>query len=228
MGNALGQPASIPNRTEIRCASNSQPITEAAWGWDRPRFLDEVRARWARMEDSLPLESATTDEEVQVAHMRLALLEQQGLKVPPSDWRAHLYTRRTLLTYLRARDGDVKKAMHRALLCIAWVGRSFAAAAAYEAEPRERRALAKEHMPAGLFGTDRRGVSVHYIRAGLMDFQGLLKKTSIEFWAASEAYSAIFLTDTLFRESLLAGRRLNGRIQVIDITFARDNSCQTH
>ena len=32
----------------------------------------------------------------------------------------------------------------------------------------------------------------------------------------AQAYLALFLTDTLYRESLALGRRLNGRLQVID------------
>ena len=147
MGNDISTQESHPTTKPTHCQLGRRPVTEAELGWDRPRFLEDVKRRWAIMEDSLPLEGATAEEEAQVSRLRAALLGAET--AVQYSWHAHLYTRRNLLSYLRARGGHFEEAERRARTCIAGINRSFEAAAAFEAAPAEQRALLKqEHFAA--------------------------------------------------------------------------------
>ncbi len=108
----------------------------------------------------LPLEDATPAEESAVAKMLADLLGRQGLDRPPDGWRRQHYTRGRLLSYLRSRNGDRKKAVERCIECMEFMDSTVELARGYEAAAEHQRELSHAAMQGGMFGVDRRGASV--------------------------------------------------------------------
>ena len=108
----------------------------------------------------LPLEDATPAEESAVAKMLADLLSRQGLDRPPEGWRRQHYTRGRLLSYLRSRNGDRKKAIERCMECMEFLDSTVELARGYEAADENQRELSHAAMQGGMFGVDRRGASV--------------------------------------------------------------------
>ena len=81
--------------------------------------------------------------------MRASLLLQLQLTTLPEGLNSHHFTRAKLLTYLRAREGDVEKAAARAAECIRFVeSEVFPAAKRYEAEyPQEQKDFIEQNDP---------------------------------------------------------------------------------
>ena len=95
-----------------------------------------------------------------MAKMLADLLGRQGLDRPPDGWRRQHYTRGRLLSYLRSRNGDRKKAVERCIECMEFMDSTVELARGYEAAAEHQRELSHAAMQGGMFGVDRRGASV--------------------------------------------------------------------
>ena len=159
-----------------------QPITAYDFGWGRAGLVDEIEARWAKMVD-LPIEEATRDagtpitaaEEENIPKLSAALLQRLGLDAPPEDFRASHFTRWKLLLMLRARGGELDKAVDRAMECFPGVELALAHARAFEQAPPLIRELRARWLPSGPFGLDKRGAPVMYGRLGMSDVAGSMR-----------------------------------------------------
>lgn len=147
------------------------------------------------------------------------ILERQGLSAPPVGvFRAHHYTRWKLLCMLRARGGDVDKAADRALECIAAMDLACEAAKAYEAAPVAQKDLRDQWLSRGIYGRDRRGAPVYYVRMGREDVGGFVREAGIDFHIQQEWYATLVMWDALLTCSVEAGVALQGMLFVIDLT----------
>ena len=189
-------------------------------------LVDNWVEHWVSMEDLVP-EDATDEETTSIETLRARLLELRGLSAVPVDWTRHFYLRGALLRFLRGREGEVEAAAKMVHECVEWYASfEFAGKAReYEAsvlsgQHAGREAMFQRYLPVALYGKDRRGAGVLYIRWCKTDYAGLMREAGYEFYLKRELFRYGWFWWTLYHESLLARTWLMGRVIVADLAGA--------
>eukprot|EP00931_Biecheleriopsis_adriatica_P047914 TRINITY_DN27657_c0_g1_i1.p1 TRINITY_DN27657_c0_g1~~TRINITY_DN27657_c0_g1_i1.p1 ORF type:complete len:423 (-),score=87.49 TRINITY_DN27657_c0_g1_i1:21-1253(-) len=174
--------------------------------------------KYSNMAD-LPPDGATAEELEAVAKLQAALQEQGPL---PKDWRSHFLLQYSLLRFLRASKHDVEEAVSMVLAAMKWFEEARYVddiLRKWELEDlAEHKELLDKYSPEGLFGVDKRGVPVLYMRAGLRDITGMLREVGEEVFQRRFMWNMESSLDSLHRASADAGRMLIGINVVVDLT----------
>jgi len=204
--------------SQLRRLSMSPPSFKELHRWGAPGLLDVMIHRLSHIPDELPLEDVSPAEEPLISELRKRLLAALKYSSPPAGWRSQHFTRRRLLAYIRSRNGDLDKALERAVECVQYLDGAVELARKYEAAPANFRKLADTHTHGGQYGRDKRGASVGYMQFTKNDHPGLANQTSFDFFVAFHWYETIFFWDTLNTESKAVAKALNGRLLVVDVS----------
>ena len=192
-------------------------VTNQSYAFDTLGLVDRFVARAACLRD-LPLENAKAEELEKIGSLRAQLLQHRGLaEEPTTGWTAQHFTSARLLCYLRESDGNLKKALARAIVCTECVDSGLEMARAYEAAPESFKTRWRASDSGGFFGRDRRGASVLWITMAQGPQSDVVRDTSLDFWLQKEWYGTLNFWYTLGIDSEIAGKCLYGRMAVIDV-----------
>lgn len=203
---------------------SSSSLTYHSLGYRQSGYIDDLAKRWANPPE-LPLEEASRDdgspvtavEREALPQLKAAILKRLGLDALPTGFHAHHFTSFKLLCMLRARGGDVPKAADRAIECIEAVDLALKHAKAYEAAAEGLKDLRDVWFPQGVYGQDKRGAPVMYVRLGKLDAPGFVREVGADFHHDAEWYCYFLQWDSLLRESERRGVWLQGHLIVIDL-----------
>mmetsp|Transcript_81540 Transcript_81540/g.214070 ORF Transcript_81540/g.214070 Transcript_81540/m.214070 type:complete len:433 (+) Transcript_81540:80-1378(+) len=193
-------------------------------------------ARYAKAED-LPPEAVGDAELAKAEELRekvLATLKSAGSDAPPTDWKAHFFTRASLVRFLRGRNGKVDDAVVMMADALKWFEtwgwwenciKQFE-----ESDEPEKRKLVIKYSPNGAFGVDRRGAPVLYFRTGLQDTSGIVREVGNEVFIRSMCWGLERDAEKLHEASLKVGEALIGQVNVLDCagsTFTKSGATAT-
>jgi hypothetical protein len=164
-------------------------------------------------EEDLPPHAASELELERVAKLRDALQDS-----PRENDEADLFTRATLLRFLRARPTIAKSAsMHHDML--AW-HRSYKPRekmAVWQADDSAEAALIKKYFPCGTHGVDVHGRQVYYGRYGITDFAGIIREAGYDRFMTKGVSDQVVIMDKLSELSRKTGTAYYTNVVVIDL-----------
>ena len=105
--------------------------------------------------------------------------------------------------------------------CIAAVDASFRLATQCEAEMAEKpwlKQMCERWRASGLYGHDRRGAPVNYMRMGSEDVDGFVREVGIDFHHDGEWYTYLIQWDGMIRQNIRQRVALQGHLIVVDLT----------
>lgn len=171
------------------------------------------------MED-IPPEGMTDEESECLGNIRAAVLQAQGRSEPPLGFASHFYLRAQLLRFLKARS-DAEQAIAMLVETVTWYDESDyfnGTLRTFEHEDDGAlKELTKKYMPEGLYGKDRRGAPVFYIRAGVGDLGSILTEVDTAFYMRGFMYRLESYFDQLYKASIKSGVLLIGFTVVMDL-----------
>lgn len=197
---------------------------EAAVGLDDATTADSAL-------DLEPAE-ASAAELAAVSKLR-ALLEAKGLAASAAADEAHLFTRATLLRFVRARP-TVHKSLEMFAAMLRWYREAApdTARALWHAEAGSHEAaLIHKYFSCGAHGVDRRGLPVVYGRYGLLDLEGLIRRVGYERIERSAIAHQVDMRHILDERSRAAGRAFVSTVCVVDLhglEWRRAHKCVPH